>query len=134
MGFGFGSWLGFAAVAAAIALAAAGGEIIIIPLAVIAAFAAVAWYLLFRAMGTERRGVGRAPARRTLRARSAEAADRETHVNMLADRELPGGAEGGDDSPSARRIALPSHDGTPWGDTDQHSSAARVPVGAAREH
>ncbi|HWD70717.1 MAG TPA: hypothetical protein VG293_11025 [Solirubrobacteraceae bacterium] len=129
MGFGTGSWLGFVAVAAMIAFAAAGGEIIIVPLAVVAAVAAVAWYIVFRAIGAERtRADGSAP---DVRVRSAEAADREVHVNMLADGELPGGAEGGDDSPSAHRIALPSRDGTPWGDTDQHSAAARVPAGIA---
>lgn len=134
MGFGTGSWLGFVAVAALIAFAAAGGEIIIVPLAVVAAIAAVAWYILFRAVGAEHaRAEGDAPTA-GVRTRSAEAADREVHVNLLADGELPGGAEGGDDSPSAHRIALPSHDGTPWGDTDQHSSSARMPVGAVHGH
>ncbi len=129
MGFGSGSWLGFIALAALIALAVAGGEIIIVPLAVVAAVAAVAWYLVFRAMGAEHDRAERAATTFAVRSRSAEAADREVHVNLLAGGELPGGAEGGDDSPSAHRIALPSRDGTPWGDTDQHSSAARMPVG-----
>lgn len=133
MGFGSGSWLGFVVIAAVIAFAAAGGEIIIVPLAVIAVVAAAAWYILFRALGAERARAegGATPG---VRARSAEAADREMRVNMLADGELPGGAEGGDDSPSAHRIALPCRDGTPWGDTDQHSAAARVPVGVADHH
>lgn len=134
MGFGSGSWFSFVAVAALIALAAAGGEIILVPLAVLAAVAAAVWYVLFRAVGAERTRGQTSTMNLEVRARSAEAADREVHVNMLADGELPGGAEGGDDSPSANRIALPSRDGTPWGDTDQHSSAARVPVGAANRH
>ena len=126
MGFGSGSWFGFVAVAALIALAAAGGEIILVPLAVIAAVAAVVWYVLFRAMGGERARHDAPALNLGVRARSADAADREVRVNMLRDGELPGGAEGGDDSPSANRIALPSRDGTPWGDTDQHSSGIRV--------
>lgn len=134
MGFGTGSWLGFVAVAAMIAFAAAGGEIIIVPLAVLAAIAAVAWYIVFRAVGAERARADGSAGTQGVRARSAEAADREVRVNMLADGELPGGAEGGDDSPSAHRIALPSRDGTPWGDTDQHSSSARMPAGAATGH
>lgn len=134
MGFGAGSWLGFVAVAAMIAFAAAGGEIIIVPLAVVAAIAAVAWYLVFRAIGAEHTRAEGSALNPGVRVRSAEAADREVHVNMLADGELPGGAEGGDDSPSAHRIALPSRDGTPWGDTDQHSSSARMPVGVANGH
>jgi hypothetical protein len=134
MGFGSGSWFSFVAVAALIALAAAGGEIILVPLAVIAVLAAGLWYVLFRAMGAERTRGEASAMNFGVRVRSAEAADREVHVNMLADGELPGGAEGGDDSPSAHRIALPSRDGTPWGDTDQHSCAARVPVSAAGRH
>jgi len=132
MGFGSGSWIGFAAVAALIALAVAGGEIIIVPLAVVAAIAAVAWYMVFRAIGAERLGRDGSPMPTAVRTRSAEAAEREVGVNLLTDGELPGGAEGGDDSPSAHRIALPSRDGTPLGDTDQHSSAARIPAGATR--
>ena len=134
MGFGSGSWFGFLAVAALIALAAAGGEIILVPLAIIAATVALVWYVLFRAMGAERARGERSTTNLGVRARSAEAADREIQVNMLADGELPGGAEGGDDSPSANRIALPSRDGTPWGDTDQHSAAVRMPVGMANRH
>lgn len=134
MGFGSGSWFGFVAVAALIALAAAGGEIILVPLMVIAAIVAVAWYVVFRAMGAERVRGERSTTNLGVRVRSAEAADRELQVNMLADGELPGGAEGGDDSPSANRIALPSRDGTPWGDTDQHSAAARIPAGVANRH
>ncbi|MDE3133605.1 MAG: hypothetical protein KGL15_06040 [Acidobacteriota bacterium] len=126
MGFGSGSWFGFVAVAALIALAAAGGEIILVPLALIAVVAAAVWYVLFRAMGGERARHEASTLSPSVRTRSAEAADREVQVNMLRDGELPGGAEGGDDSPSANRIALPSRDGTPWGDTDQHSSATRV--------
>jgi hypothetical protein len=134
MGFGSGSWTGFIVVAALIALAAAGGEIIILPLALLAAVAAVAWYFLFRAIGADRGAPEGATVEHELRVRSAAAADREVSVNLLADGELPGGAEGGDDSPSARRIALPSRDGTPWGDTDQHSSAARIPAGSRSAH
>jgi hypothetical protein len=38
----------------------------------------------------------------------------------------PTGAEGGDDSPAADTSpALPAHDGSPLGDTDQHSQAYR---------
>ncbi|HWE59077.1 MAG TPA: hypothetical protein VG228_05215 [Solirubrobacteraceae bacterium] len=121
--------MGFVAIAAMIALAAAGGAIVIIPLALVAVVAAAAWYVLFRAIGAER--MGTAETAHEVRTRSAEAAYREVNVNKLADGELPGGAEGGDDSPSARWIALPSHDGTPWGDTDQHSSAARTPMDAS---
>ena len=132
MGFGSGSWFSFVVVAALIALAAAGGEIILVPLALIAAVAAVAWYLLFRAMGAERQREEGESMTSRVRLRSAEAADIELHVNRLGAGELPGGAEGGDDSPSAHRIALPARDGTPWGDTDQHSSAARVPTAAGR--
>lgn len=134
MGFGTGSWLGFVAVAAMIAFAAAGGEIIIVPLAVVAAIAAVAWYALFRAIGAEHERAEGEAMTPGVRSRSAEAADREVHVNLLADGELPGGAEGGDDSPSAHRIALPCRDGTPWGDTDQHSSSARMPAGVGSGH
>lgn len=115
-----------------IAFAAAGGEIIIVPLAVVAAIAAVIWYIVFRAFGADRLGSARTTTEVGIR--SSAAAEREVHVNMLGDAELPGGAEGGDDSPSAHRIALPSRDGTPWGDTDQHSSSARMPVGAANRH
>ena len=130
MGFGSGSWFVLVVVAALIALAAAGGEIILVPLAVIAAVAAAVWYVLFRAMGAERqRKEANAPG---VRLRSAEEAGSELRVNRLGDGELPGGAEGGDDSPSANRIALPARDGTPLGDTDQHSSGARVPVAADR--
>ena len=136
MGFGSGSWLGFVGVAALIALAAAGGEIILLPLAVVAAVAAVVWYIVFRAMGVERAPVEGATAMTSagVRSRSAQAAELELHVNKLGDGELPGGAEGGDDSPSAHRIALPSRDGTPWGDTDQHSSSARVLAGTTSDH
>jgi hypothetical protein len=39
------------------------------------------------------------------------------------------GAEGGDESPSADRSpAMPSNDGSPLGDTDQHSQAYRPPA------
>lgn len=126
--------MSFVAIAALIAFAAAGGEIIIVPLAVVAAIAAVAWYIVFRAMGAERERAERSAGVSGLRVRSAEEADRELHVNMLTDGQLPGGAEGGDDSPSAHRIALPSRDGTPWGDTDQHSSSTRMPAGLAHGH
>lgn len=126
MGFGSGSWFGFAVVAVLIALAAAGGEIILVPLALLAALAAVVWYVFFRALGGERARHEASAVSLGVRTRSADAAEREVQVNMLGDGELPGGAEGGDDSPSANRIALPSRDGTPWGDTDQHSSAIRV--------
>lgn len=130
MGFGSGSWFGFIAVAALIALAAAGGEIILVPLALVAVVAAAVWYVFFRALGAERpRGPGGSIVQGA-QTRSAEAVERELHVNRL-DGELPGGAEGGDDSPSAHRIALPAHDGTPWGDTDQHSAGARMPAGSA---
>jgi hypothetical protein len=43
----------------------------------------------------------------------------------------PVGAEGGDDSPSADKPpALPADDGSPLGDTDQHSQAYRPSEGS----
>ncbi len=35
---------------------------------------------------------------------------------------VPGGAEGGDNSESADKLALPADDDAPIGDTDQHST------------
>lgn len=54
--------------------------------------------------------------------RSLEDTDRDPELRPSPE-QLPGGAEGGDDSPSADRPpGLPADDGTPLGDTDQHSS------------
>ncbi|MCL2418862.1 MAG: hypothetical protein FWD04_06190 [Conexibacteraceae bacterium] len=115
-------------VAALIALMFAGGEIIIVPVAAFAVIAAGAWYVMFHWMGLDREGQGASGGPRELRTRSREETARELGVNHLNGGELPGGAEGGDESPSAHRLALPCRDGTPWGDTDQHSSSQRLPL------
>jgi hypothetical protein len=53
---------------------------------------------------------------------SADAAERETGERRQPGK-LPGGAEGGEDSPSVDKPAgLPADDEAPLGDTDQHSN------------
>jgi len=125
---GIGSSLSIAGVFALIALAVAGGELIIVPIAVFAAIAAVVWFIVFRAMGVERWRQDGSTTGPELHRRSSLDVERELQVDWLGHGELPGGAEGGDESPSANRIVLPARDGTPWGDTDQHSSSLRMPV------
>lgn len=65
--------------------------------------------------------------RLTIRRRSKEEIERELRAARPVD-ELPGGAEGGDESPSADLpMGLPAKDMSPLGDTDQHSSSERLP-------
>jgi hypothetical protein len=53
---------------------------------------------------------------------SADEAEKETGIKRRPGH-LPGGAEGGDESPSADKPgALPADDDAPLGDTDQHSN------------
>jgi hypothetical protein len=53
---------------------------------------------------------------------SADEAEKETEIKRQPGH-LPGGAEGGGESPSADRPgAVPADDDAPLGDTDQHSS------------
>lgn len=64
---------------------------------------------------------------RNIRRRSDEETERERQASKDVT-ELPGGAEGGDESPSADLpMGLPAKDNTPLGDTDQHSSGERLP-------
>jgi hypothetical protein len=54
---------------------------------------------------------------------SVTKSERDRRTPDRTSKEIPGGAEGGDESPSANRLpGLPADDGTPLGDTDQHSS------------
>ena len=64
------------------------------------------------------------PKSAKIRRRSPEETERELAVNELGNDELPGGAEGSDESHSIN---------TPFGDTDQHSSSTRLPR-VRREH
>lgn len=60
-----------------------------------------------------------------IRRRSDEDAERELRVNRSQER--PGGAEGGEDSPSADvPPGAPADDQAPVGDTDQHSDDDKV--------
>jgi hypothetical protein len=61
-----------------------------------------------------------------IRRRSDEDAERELRVDRSKER--PGGAEGGESSPSVDRApGAPADDQAPAGDTDQHSDAANLP-------
>lgn len=61
-----------------------------------------------------------------IRRRDDEDAERELRVNRTAE-PPPGGAEGGDESPSADLpMGLPADDRTPVGDTDQHSDRSNL--------
>jgi hypothetical protein len=55
---------------------------------------------------------------------SADEAEKETGIKRQPG-EVPGGAEGGEESPSADKpLALPADDDAPLGDTDQHSRSS----------
>lgn len=73
-----------------------------------------------------------------IRRRSAEDAERELRVNHSegspADPSV-GGAEGGDESPSADSLpGAPAADQAPAGDTDQHSDPDNLPPHREREN
>jgi hypothetical protein len=65
-----------------------------------------------------------------IRQRSPRDAEREAAVNRRDEsrQDEPGGAEGGDESPSADLpMGLPADDQAPLGSTDQHSDPHRLP-------
>ena len=66
-----------------------------------------------------------------IRRRSHEETAREQSVNRAhAPQETeaaPGGAEGGEDSPSRDTNVLPADDNAPLGDTDQHTDSSSLP-------
>jgi hypothetical protein len=66
--------------------------------------------------------------KRTIKRRSKAETERELRAAKEIN-ELPGGADGGDESPAADRPpgAPAKEDKTPLGDTDQHSSSERLP-------
>jgi hypothetical protein len=52
---------------------------------------------------------------------SADDAEQKTGIKRRPGH-APGGAEGGENSESADKLALPADDDAPIGDTDQHST------------
>jgi hypothetical protein len=68
-----------------------------------------------------------------IRRRSDEETQRELDATREVE-ELPGGAEGGEDSNSANWLVDHPADTDPLGDTDQHSSEERLPPHRERAH
>lgn len=70
-----------------------------------------------------------------IRRRETEDVKRELRVDENRGSEPPGGAEGGDESPSADLpMGLPADDQAPLGDTDQHSDSGNLPPHREREN